>query len=32
MLSVFLWVNLGSLLSSLPVAVGLRKQVGEVLN
>lgn len=32
MLSVFFWVNLGSLLSSLPVAVGLRKQVGEVLN
>lgn len=32
MLSVLVWVNLGALLSSLPVAFGLQRQVGEVLN
>ena len=30
--SVFLWINLGALLSSLPVAAGLRQPVGELLN
>ncbi|MDB6023542.1 MAG: hypothetical protein JWQ04_3399 [Pedosphaera sp.] len=30
--SVFLWINAGALLSSLPVAAGLRQPVGEILN
>lgn len=29
---ILLWVNVGALLSSLPVAVGLRKPVGAILN
>jgi hypothetical protein len=32
LMSVFLWVNLGAFLSSLPVAFGLRRQVGEILS
>ena len=31
-MAVFLWVNIGAFLSSLPVAFGLRKQVGQILN
>jgi hypothetical protein len=31
-LSVFLWINAGALLSSLPVAIGLRQPVGEILS
>ncbi len=30
--SIFLWINVGALLSSLPVAAGLRRPVGELLN
>ncbi len=30
--SIFLWINLGALLSSLPIAAGLRRPVGELLN
>jgi hypothetical protein len=30
--SIFIWINVGALLSSLPVALGLRKPVGEILN
>lgn len=30
--SIFLWINLGALLSSMPVAAGLRRPVGELLN
>ncbi len=30
--SVFLWINLGALLSSVPVAIGLRQPVGEILS
>jgi hypothetical protein len=30
--SIFLWINVGALLSSLPVAAGLRQPVGELLN
>lgn len=29
---LFVWVNIGAFLSSLPVAFGLRKQVGQILN
>jgi hypothetical protein len=29
---IFLWVNLGAFLSSLPVAAGLRQPVGEILS
>jgi hypothetical protein len=31
-LAVFLWVNIGAFLSSIPVALGLRRQVGQILN
>lgn len=31
-LSVFIWINAGALLSSLPVAIGLRQPVGEILS
>lgn len=31
-LAVFVWVNIGALLSSIPVALGLRRQVGQILN
>jgi hypothetical protein len=31
-LAVFAWVNIGAFLSSLPVAFGLRRQVGQILN
>ena len=31
-LTVFLWVNIGAFLSSIPVALGLRRQVGQILN
>ncbi|HZV33230.1 MAG TPA: hypothetical protein VFB72_01535, partial [Verrucomicrobiae bacterium] len=31
-LSVFVWINAGALLSSLPVAIGLRQPVGEILS
>ncbi|EEF62661.1 hypothetical protein [Pedosphaera parvula] len=30
--SIFLWINVGALLSSIPVAFGLRQPVGEILN
>ena len=30
--SIFLWINIGALLSSLPVAAGLRQPVGKLLN
>lgn len=30
--SIFLWINVGAFLSSLPVATGLRQPVGEILN
>jgi len=30
--SIFLWINVGALLSSVPVAAGLRQPVGELLN
>jgi hypothetical protein len=30
--SILLWINVGALLSSLPVAFGLRQPVGEILN
>lgn len=30
--SVFLWINLGALLSSIPIAIGLKQPVGEILN
>jgi len=29
---LFVWVNVGAFLSAIPVALGLRKQVGEILN
>jgi hypothetical protein len=31
-LAIFLWVNIGALLSAAPVAIGLRRKVGEILN
>ena len=31
-MAVFLWVNIGAFLSSIPVALGLRRQVGQILN
>lgn len=31
-LAVFVWVNIGAFLSSIPVALGLRRQVGQILN
>ncbi len=31
-LTLFIWVNIGAFLSALPVALGLRKQVGQILN
>ena len=31
-LSILFWVNLGALLSSLPIAIGLRQPVGTILN
>lgn len=31
-ISVFLWINVGALLSSFPVAAGLRQPVGKLLN
>ena len=31
-LAIFAWVNIGALLSAAPVAIGLRKKVGEILN
>jgi hypothetical protein len=31
-LAIFVWVNIGAFLSSLPVAFGLRRQVGQILN
>ena len=31
-LMLFLWVNIGAFLSAIPVAIGLRKRVGEILN
>lgn len=31
-LMIFVWVNVGALLSALPVAFGMRRPVGEVLN
>jgi hypothetical protein len=31
-LTLFIWVNIGAFLSALPVAIGLRKKVGQVLN
>lgn len=31
-LSIFLWINVGAALSSLPIAFGLRQPVGEILN
>ncbi|MDB6122152.1 MAG: hypothetical protein JWQ71_1145 [Pedosphaera sp.] len=30
--TIFIWINVGALLSSLPVALGLRRPVGEILN
>jgi hypothetical protein len=30
--SIFIWINVGALLSSLPVAFGLRRPVGEILS
>lgn len=32
MISILFWVNLGALLSSVPIAVGLRQPVGTILN
>ncbi len=32
MLAILAWVNLGALLSSIPIAVGLRQPVGAILN
>jgi hypothetical protein len=29
---ILLWVNIGAMLSSIPVAIGLKKPVGEILN
>ena len=31
-LSIIIWINIGALLSSLPIAVGLRQPVGTILN
>jgi hypothetical protein len=31
-LTLFVWVNIGALLSAIPVAMGLRKPVGEILS
>jgi hypothetical protein len=31
-LAVFAWVNIGAFLSAIPVALGLRRQVGQILN
>jgi hypothetical protein len=31
-LTLFVWVNIGAFLSAIPVALGLRKQVGQILN
>jgi len=31
-LALFVWVNIGALLSAAPVAIGLRRKVGEILN
>jgi hypothetical protein len=31
-LTLFIWVNVGAFLSAIPVALGLRKQVGQILN
>jgi hypothetical protein len=31
-LMLFIWVNGGAFLSAIPVAIGLRKRVGEILN
>jgi len=31
-LSILFWVNIGAILSSIPIAIGLRQPVGGILN